>query len=100
VFERITRKVPAVSKVRFEQTLLAEYPEFSERLKKLEGEKTLQTPSSLARLWHTNEAEALACAYKLSDIGFFYREGAKDAPQFWVPFLYRSALSMVQGAAD
>ena len=37
---------------------------------------------------------------KDSEIGFFDARGTKDEPSYWVPFLYRSALNLVQGKAD
>lgn len=92
--------LPEVSRVRLGQTLLAEYPEFTAQLRRLEGEHTRQSPSSLARLWQMDEKTALATANQLADIGFFLKEGPQEDPQFWVPFLYRSALNMVQGTAD
>ena len=37
---------------------------------------------------------------KALEIGFFQERGAGDHWTYWVPFLYRDALSMSQGAAD
>ena len=92
--------LPQVSKVRLEQTLLAEYPEFSKPLRALDGERTQQTSASLAKLWGIDRSDALKLADALAEVGFFSKEGSKDDPQFWVPFLYRSALNLVQGTAD
>ena len=92
--------LPEVSRVRLEQTLLAEYPEYTDILRRLEGEHTLQTAESLAKIWKMSEESALATANSLAEAGFFFREGSKEAPQLWVPFLYRSALNMVQGTAE
>jgi hypothetical protein len=39
-------------------------------------------------------------AHELAEIGFFERRGERDAPEYWVPFLYRDALDMVQGTAE
>jgi hypothetical protein len=33
------------------------------------------------------------------DIGFFELRGTKQEPVYWVPFLYRDALNLVQGEA-
>lgn len=102
LFERGALKAALldVSKVRFEQTLCAEHPSLKPFLTKLEGEKTQQTPGTLARVWGVQETTALAKAEQLTDIGFFQKRGTKEQPLFWVPFLYRGALQMVQGQAD
>jgi hypothetical protein len=92
--------LPEVSKVRYEQTLCAEHPNLKSILDKLEGEKTQQTPKSLAKIWRVAEAEALARAEKLAEVGFFQKRGSKEQPVFWVPFLYRDALNLVQGPAE
>jgi len=91
--------LPTVSKARFEQTLCAEYPQYKEILQKLSKAKTTQTPQTLAKIWAVTEDEALKTANSLSEIGFFERRGTLQNPFFWVPFLYRSALSMIQGSA-
>jgi hypothetical protein len=102
LFDRISLReaLPEVSQARLEQTLYAEYPKLKSWLQKLNGEKTQQTPETLARIWETTRDEALAIANQLIDVGFFERRGTKESPEFWVPFLYRDALAMVQGAAD
>jgi hypothetical protein len=38
-------------------------------------------------------------ADELVQVGFFEERGAQRDPTFWVPFLYRDALEMVEGAA-
>lgn len=102
VFSRtaIKNALPEVSKVRLEQTLFAEYPDLRQFVIKLEREKTLQRAGSLAELWQVGEPRAIAIAEELVEIGFFERRGPKESPEYWVPFLYRPALSMVQGAAE
>lgn len=89
-----------VSKVRYEQTLLAEYPTLREYLEKLDGEKCEQTPETLAKLWSVSSEEALKIARRLSEVGFFQIVGDKSQPSFWAAFLYRPALNLVQGKAD
>lgn len=89
-----------VSDTRFNQTLVAEYPELKEILLKLRGEKTEQTPASLAALWEMEPNQAVVFAARLVEIGFFQARGGKDNPTYWVPFLFRDALSMRQGLAD
>ena len=88
--------LPEVSRVRLEQTLYAEYPELKARMEALDGGKTDQSVASLARLWRVNEHTARSVAQKLIEIGFFEQR----ADSFWVPFLYRDALNMVQGSAE
>ena len=39
-------------------------------------------------------------AEQLTEVGFFERKGTKDNPSYWVPFLYRDALNLVQGSAE
>lgn len=92
--------LPEVSKVRYQQTLCAEHPTLKPMLDKLEREKTQQSPSSLARIWRVSEPEATARAERLVEVGFFEKRGSKEQPIFWVPFLYRDALNLVQGPAD
>jgi hypothetical protein len=102
LFERPTFKeaLPEVSKVRLTQTLYAEYPSVKDRLETLRGAKTLHTTDSLAAIWKLPRGDAQRQADELVEIGFFERRGAKDAPEYWVPFLYRDALDMVQGTAE
>lgn len=102
LFDRSALKaaLPEVSKERFEKTLLAEHPTLRSMLQKLEREKTQQTPATLAKIWRVSEVEALARAEKLTEVGFFEKRGTKEQPWFWVPFLYRDALNLVQGQAE
>jgi hypothetical protein len=102
VFSRVAIKnaLPEVSTVRLERTLFAEYPDLRKYVVALEQEKTLQRPDSLSRIWHVTESEAAKIAEELAKIGFFEKRGSKEAPEYWVPFLYRPALRMVQGAAE
>lgn len=92
--------LPEVSRVRLEQTLYAEYPSFREHLEKLRGLKTQQNVPSLAAAWKVTSEEALSISESLVEVGFFERRGSREVPEFWVPFIYRDALDMVQGAAD
>jgi len=92
--------LPEVSKVRLEQTLYAEHPEWKSLLERLRGEKTLQTLETLAAIWKVSAKIAYERASTLTSIGFFELRGEKEAPSFWVPFLYRDALDLVQGSAE
>ena len=78
-----------VSDTRYNQNLIAEYPDLKTILAELNGEKTEQTAESLAELWAMDPDQALAQAFKLVEIGFFELRGPKDTQTFWVPFLFR-----------
>jgi hypothetical protein len=92
--------LPEVSKVRLQQTLLAEYPKYKTHIEMLRQAKTEQTPESLASIWHIEQAEARQRAEVFCEIGLFELRGSQDSPRYWVPFLYRDALDLVQGAAE
>lgn len=92
--------LPEVSKVRLQQTLLAEYPTLKDSIEMLRQAKTEQTPESLASIWHIDPTEARSRAELLREIGLFELRGTQDAPRYWVPFLYRDALDLVQGLAE
>ena len=102
LFARVSFKeaLPEVSKVRLEQTLYAEHPDQKPWLEKLRGEKTAQTAETLGHIWNISSEDATARAISLATIGFFEQRGTKQAPEFWVPFLYREALDLVQGSAE
>lgn len=92
--------LPEVSRVRVEQTLYAEYPDLKARIEALREEKTNQNLESLTDLWAVPRDEAILIAERLADVGFFSKRGEKSDPEYWVPFLYRPALSMIQGTAE
>jgi hypothetical protein len=102
LFDRAAFKeaLPEVSKVRLEQTLYAEYASFKDRLERLDQQKTQQTIESLGRIWELSEPETRVVADQLAEIGFFERRSDRDRYTYWVPFLYRDALRMVQGSAE
>lgn len=91
--------LPEVSRERFHQTLCAEHPLLKEFLLKLEGKKTHQTAKSLAKIWGISEVKALTMAEKLAEVGFFEKREITGQQMFWVPFIYREELKMVQGQA-
>jgi hypothetical protein len=92
--------LPEVSKVRLEQTLYAEHPDQKEWIERLRNAKTLHTPETLAGIWGLSTAEAAVRAKELAGIGFFETRGTRELPEYWVPFLYRDALDLSQGAAE
>ena len=89
-----------VSRVRLEQTLFAEYPNLREYIQRLRGAKTQQSLESLEEIWAEPPTRVAENAKALVDVGFFEARGTRDDPAFWVPFLYRDALEMSQGAAE
>jgi hypothetical protein len=102
LFDRSVFKtaLPTVSGARLNQYLYAEYAGQRPFVSKLEGQKAEQTPDSLADLWSLPRDAAIAKAKELVGLGFFEERGTRDEPTFWVPFLYRDALNLVQGKAD
>lgn len=98
VFDRQAFKeaLPTVSSARLTQTLYAEHPTLRPYIAKLEGQKTRQNAVSLAAIWGVTEAEAGGVAEQLVVVGFF----EPRMSDFWVPFMYRPALEMVQGSAE
>lgn len=92
--------LPEVSKVRIEQTLYAEHADKKPWIEDLREERTLHTVTSLASIWDIPEEEATKRVEKLVSIGFFEKKGSKQAPDYWVPFLFRDYLSLIQGAAE
>ena len=92
--------LPEVSKVRLTQTLYAEYPEFREPVEMLREQRTLQRVETLAAVWGKDVEATRRLADELVEVGFFERRGTLQEPEYWVPFLYRDALSMIQGTAE
>jgi len=102
LFERAAFKaaLSEVSKVRLEQTLYAEYPSLKPVIEKLARTKTLHTLNSLASIWMVSPDKASEYAKQLVEVGFFEQRGTREDLKYWVPFLYRDALDLVQGTAD
>jgi hypothetical protein len=68
-------------------------------VEKLRGEKAEQNPESLAEIWALERSAAIKQADELVKLGFFQVRGTRSEPTYWVPFLYRDALNLVQGKA-
>lgn len=102
LFDRSVFKsaLPIVSNMRLHAYLYAEYPNEKEFVSKLEGEKAEQTPESLCALWNVDRDAAISKAKELATLGLFEERGTREQPTFWVPFLYRDALNLVQGRAE
>jgi hypothetical protein len=101
LFDRTSFKeaLREVSEVRLTQTLYAEYADLKPYIEQLRGEKAQQKVATLARIWAVDPEEARRIADRLVSVGFFERRGEKGDPDYWVPFLYRDALSLIQGEA-
>ena len=96
----IRNALTTVSQVRYVQTLCAEYPALKVFLTPLENGKTQHNIQTLSKLWKTNSAKTAEAAEKLVEAGFFEKRMSAGMPQYWVPFIYRDALSMVQGTSE
>jgi hypothetical protein len=96
----IKEALAEVSRVRLEQTLYAEYPEWREYLEKMQRQKTEQQLETLESVWGTDSHKSRQVADELVEIGFFERRGTREQPAYWVPFLYRDALEMIHGKAE
>jgi hypothetical protein len=102
LFERATFKeaLPEVSKVRLEQTLYAEHPDKKKYVEALREKKTNHSSESLAAIWEVDIEKAKNIAEELAFTGFFEKRRDNESQRYWVPFLYRDALKLSQGAAD
>lgn len=91
---------PEVSDTRLQKTIYAEYPWSKAQLEALRGQRTLRNATSLGSIWGTDLATTEDWIRRLVDIGFFEQRGSLAQRTYWVPFLYRPALELVQGTAD
>ncbi|RQV99677.1 hypothetical protein EH220_01070 [bacterium] len=88
--------LPGVSKTRLEQYLYAEYHECREWIERLRGQGTNLRRSALQKRWKCDNEELDKRIARLIEIGFFrYRNGDSDG-LYHVPYLFQSALDMVQ----
>ena len=89
-----------VSRARFDKTLCAEYAGLRTFWLKMEGSKSAQSLSSFSRLLGMSEEKGAVIAEQMVEAGFFVKKVEKGEVIYWVPFVYREALKMVQGKAD
>ena len=101
LFDRAVFKaaLPAVSQNRLDTYLYAEYATEKPFIEKLKAEKCEQTLDSLMEIWSLPRERALGKSRELVELGFFQERGTKAEPTFWVSFLYRDALGLIQGKA-
>lgn len=90
--------LPKVSAARLTKTIYAEFTDVRANIEALSKQKTEQNLGSLQRLWNTNVETTTRIAQRLVSIGFFSER--KSSGTYWVPFMYRPALGMVQGKAE
>ncbi|MDX1757232.1 MAG: hypothetical protein R3175_14340 [Marinobacter sp.] len=90
--------LPEVSVVRLTQTIYAEHDELRPYIEALRESKTAHTVESLGKIWGVDIEKAKDLANRLVDIGFF--ESRVKKQDYWVPFLYRDALNMIQGSSS
>ena len=88
---------PKVSEYRTTKVLYAEYPDLKDSIEMLRGKKCEHNLKSLSKLWEMTEMLAAPIADRLVDIGFF--EKRAESNTFWVPFVYRPYLGLIQGRA-
>ncbi len=101
LFDRAVFKeaLKEVSKVRYTQTMVAEYPDLRIYMDRLEGQKAEQSLQSLQDLWQTSREAAIEFAERLVSVGFFEKRDRKGTASYWTPFIYRGALKLIQGRA-
>lgn len=102
LFDRAVFKLALkrVSEVRYQQTFRAENPSMVEYTDALKNKKSEQTLESLSALWEKRPEEAKDIAERLVDLDFFEKRTSGTSVSYWVPFVYRDALNLVQGKAD
>lgn len=99
LFDRAVFKpaLKVVSQVRYDQTFIAENPSLKEFTDKLKAQKSEQNLESLAEIWGATNDVAASVADRLIKSGFFERREVNGSLSYWVPFIYRDALDLVQG---
>jgi hypothetical protein len=98
--EALKDAIPEVSKARLYQTIFAEYPDSRSFVLALEQQRTDQTSTTLAGIWQVDADTATVIATGLVELGILEPRGTRTNPTYWVPFLYQSALEMVQDPAE
>lgn len=90
-----------VSKQHYTQTLKAEHPSLSNVFESFKKRKTEHNITTLAEVLRDviPADKTQGYAELLVKLGFFEARGDRDNKTYWVAFLYRDALEMVQGKA-
>jgi hypothetical protein len=96
----IKESLNPVSETRIHQTLYAEYPDLREYIEKLRDGKTEHSFETLKTFWETEDSLTKELIYRLIEMGFFVKRGTTEDTRYWIPFLYRPGLNLVQGFAE
>ncbi|PKN92922.1 MAG: hypothetical protein CVU44_12895 [Chloroflexi bacterium HGW-Chloroflexi-6] len=96
--ESLKKATIRLSKLRIEDTLLAEYGEDVKRaIKAFQNGKSDHTEKSLSELFHIPDRIQMSLIIKaLCDIGFLEQKGE----QYMIPPIYRSGLNITKGKAN
>jgi len=99
LFDRTVFKtaLQEVSKVRYEQTFVAENPSLKSYTDKLKNKKCEQNIETLQEIWNLERGDALNIAKRLCKTGFFQERDTDGIMTYWVPFIYRDILALTQG---
>lgn len=102
LFDRASFKeaMPLLSEHKVTKVIFAEYPDLRPKVEALREAKTEHNIVSLARIWGLSENEAKETAKRLRDIGFFEERTSHGEGTYWVPFIFRSYLAMIQGKVE
>lgn len=102
LFDRASFKqaLPKVSEYRTTKVLYAEYPELKKIIEALRSKRSEHDVESLSKIWQLSAKEAVEVAEKLMAVGFFERRKTGDTTTYWVPFIYRPFLDLIQGRAE
>jgi hypothetical protein len=91
-YEAMSYAAQALSKVKLEQTIYAEYPDLKPFIEQLYGSPTRNFDVDLLeKIWDIPKAQVIQVASKLADIGLFKKTGKQ---KYLVPALYTNQLSM------
>ena len=99
LFDRVSFKeaLPHLSEYKVNRQLFAEYPVLRPYIEALREQKTELNVESLSRVWGIDQEKTIQVAKALRDAGFFEERTSKGETTFWIPFVYRSYLSLSQG---
>jgi hypothetical protein len=87
------------SKEKTEKYLFAEHPDLRQYFDSLRGTKSKHSLASLSRLWNCSESEAERIANQIATTGFWNVEKS-GTPVYWIQFIFRDCLDIIQGTAD